>query len=127
MKNFTYAITTVVHFGKGQIEKLGAEVASRSSRVLMVYGGGSIKRNGVYDGAEVEVRDKRGKSEVVKVRGLVPYGHKIAVRDIAQGELIIKYGEEIGIATRDIRKGDYVHVHNLDSMRGRGDWKEEGK
>ena len=87
----------------------------------------TIFDNGVYDGAEVEVRDKRGNSEVVKVRGLVPYGHKIAVRDIAQGELIIKYGEEIGIATRDIRKGDYVHVHNLDSMRGRGDWKEEGK
>ena len=56
MKNFTYAITTVVHFGKGQIEKLGAEVASRSSRVLMVYGGGSIKRNGVYDGAVAQLR-----------------------------------------------------------------------
>lgn len=56
MNNFTYAITTVVHFGKGQIEKLGAEVARRSSRVLMVYGGGSVKRNGVYDAAAAQLR-----------------------------------------------------------------------
>ena len=52
----------------------------------------------------------------------MPYGHKIAVKDIKKGELIMKYGEEIGIATKDIVKGEYVHVHNLDSMRGRGDW-----
>ena len=85
----------------------------------------TIVDNGVYDGAEVEVRDKRGKSEVVKVRGLVPYGHKIAIREIHVGEQITKYGEEIGIATQEIKPGDYVHVHNLDSMRGRGDWKKE--
>ena len=51
----------------------------------------------------------------------IPFGHKFALRDIAQGELIIKYGEEIGVASRDIAQGTYVHVHNLDSMRGRGD------
>lgn len=56
MNNFTYAITTVVHFGKGQIEKLGAEAAKRSSRVLMVYGGGSVKRNGVYDAAAAQLK-----------------------------------------------------------------------
>ena len=42
MKNFTYSISTVVHFGKGQISKLGGEIASRASRVLVVYGGGSV-------------------------------------------------------------------------------------
>ena len=51
MKNFTYAIPTVIHFGKGQIEKLGAEIAQRSRKVLVVYGGGSVKRNGIYDAA----------------------------------------------------------------------------
>ena len=51
------------------------------------------------------------------------YGHKIAVKDIKKDEIITKYGEEIGIATADIKVGEYVHVHNLDSMRGRGDWK----
>lgn len=58
------------------------------------------------DGTEVEVRDKRGESEVVTVMGDVPYGHKIAVRDIHVGELIMKYGEEIGIATKEIKKAN---------------------
>ena len=84
----------------------------------------TIFANGITDGTEVEVRDKKGNSEIVKVIGDVPYGHKIAVRDIAKGELIFKDGEEIGIATKDVKNGEYVHIHNLDSMRGRGDWKE---
>lgn len=56
MKNFTFAIPTVVHFGKGQISKLGGEIAARASRVLVVYGGGSVKRNGVYDSAIEQLR-----------------------------------------------------------------------
>lgn len=83
----------------------------------------TIFANGIVSGNEVEVRDKQGKSEVIRVNGDVPYGHKIALKDIRKGEEITKYGEEIGVATRDIQKGDYVHVHNLDSMRGRGDLK----
>ena len=51
MTNFTYSIPTVVHFGRGQIQKLGGEIAARAGRVLVVYGGGSVKRNGVYDDA----------------------------------------------------------------------------
>ena len=73
----------------------------------------------------MEIRDKKGTGETVTVTGDVPYGHKIAVTTIKKGELIKKYGEEIGIATADIKKGEYVHVHNLDSMRGRGDWAEK--
>ena len=56
MQNFTFNIPTVVHFGKGQISKLGEEIASRASRVLVVYGGGSVKRNGVYDGAVEQMK-----------------------------------------------------------------------
>ena len=51
----------------------------------------------------------------------MPYGHKIALRDIAKGVPIMKYGESIGAASHDIKKGDYVHIHNMDAMRGRGD------
>lgn len=83
----------------------------------------TVFANGVIDGDEVEIRDKKGNSDVVTVHGDVPYGHKIATRDIHVGEDIVKYGEEIGIATHEIKKGEYVHVHNLDSKRGRGDWK----
>ena len=86
----------------------------------------TIFANGIVDGMDVEVRDKKGNKEILKVIGNVPYGHKIAVKDIHVGEQITKYGEEIGIATKEIKKGEYVHVHNLDSMRGRGDWDKEG-
>lgn len=81
----------------------------------------TVFANDVLDGTEVELRDKKGFREKLTVIGNVPYGHKIAARDIGLGEAIVKYGEEIGISTRSIRKGEYTHIHNLDSMRGRGD------
>ena len=40
-------------------------------------------------------------------------GHKYAIRDIAKGENIIKYGNPIGYATEDIKCGDHVHTHNV--------------
>jgi altronate dehydratase len=44
----------------------------------------------------------------------IPYSHKVALTDIRSGENIIKYGEMIGKATENIRKGQWVHTHNLD-------------
>jgi altronate dehydratase small subunit len=85
-----------------------------------------IFSDGIKDGAEVVIRDKEGNEETVTVLGDVPYGHKIAAADIPAGADIIKYGETIGAATRDIKKGEYTHVHNLESKRARGD-KEAGR
>lgn len=51
----------------------------------------------------------------------IPYGHKFALRDIASGTAVRKYGAEIGLATADIAKGAHVHVHNLTGNRLRGD------
>jgi altronate dehydratase small subunit len=51
----------------------------------------------------------------------VPPGHKVAISPIAKGEQITKYGHAIGTATADIRTGEHVHVHNMESNRGRGD------
>ena len=53
----------------------------------------------------------------------IPFGHKYALRDIRKGEGVIKYGETIGLATEDIRQGQHVHVHNIESQKGRGDKK----
>ena len=47
----------------------------------------------------------------------VPLGHKIALRDLPAGEQVIKYGIAIGRATRDIRAGEHVHVHNVKGER----------
>ena len=48
----------------------------------------------------------------------IPRGHKVALTDIKKGERVIKYGESIGEATCDIKKGDWVHTHNLKSTLG---------
>ena len=81
----------------------------------------TIFANGVKSGDDVEVRDKTGEREVLSVIGDVPYGHKIALRDLQPGDRIMKYGECIGAANTPIKKGEYVHVHNMDALRGRGD------
>ncbi|QZY56200.1 UxaA family hydrolase [Crassaminicella profunda] len=76
--------------------------------------------------SEVDVMDSKGNTIVVKVLDEVPYGHKIALKEIKIGEQITKYGEEIGVATKEIKVGEHVHIHNIDSIRGRGDWAKEG-
>lgn len=48
----------------------------------------------------------------LKVNADTPFGHKIAVQSIAQGENIIKYGYPIGHAIEAINEGDWVHTHN---------------
>jgi altronate dehydratase small subunit len=85
----------------------------------------TIFASGVSAGSEVEMRDKQGRSECITVLNDIPYGHKIAVTAIRSGESVYKYGEEIGVAGRDVRTGEHVHVHNLDSRRGRGDLQDQ--
>lgn len=48
MQNFTYYSPTRIHFGQGQIAKLRSEIG-KNERILLTYGGGSIKRNGILD------------------------------------------------------------------------------
>jgi altronate hydrolase len=51
--------------------------------------------------------------ENVRVAGLVPPGHKVATRAIAQGQSVKRYNQIIGFAKRDIAPGEHVHLHNL--------------
>lgn len=51
----------------------------------------------------------------------IPFGHKFAVRPIAKGEPVMKYGQVIGTASREIVLGEHAHVQNIESNRGRGD------
>ena len=51
--------------------------------------------------------------ETVTARADIPSGHKIALRGVAPGESVLKYGQVIGIATAAIAPGDHVHLHNL--------------
>lgn len=56
--------------------------------------------------------------EEIILKEKIPQGHKIALCDIAKGEEIIKYGSTIGIAKCDIKKGSWVHTHNMKTGLG---------
>jgi len=59
----------------------------------------------------------------LSVKEDIPIYHKIALCDIPLHDPVYKYGQIIGLATKDIQAGDYVHIHNIESTRGRGDKK----
>lgn len=54
----------------------------------------------------------------IKLNHDIPFGHKFAIKDIKKESEVFKYGEPIGIATQDIKTGDYVHVYNVSGKRG---------
>ncbi len=49
MNNYEYHVPTDIRFGRGQIACLSDEIGKYGKRVLLVYGGGSIKKSGLYD------------------------------------------------------------------------------
>jgi hypothetical protein len=60
-------------------------------------------------------------SKQVTVEALEPiqFAHKIALADIQKNEDIVKYGENIGFAISDIKKGQWIHLHNMGCKRGK--------
>jgi altronate dehydratase small subunit len=69
----------------------------------------------VEGGASLMVR---GDGEAVELTAMQPVavGHKIALRALAEGDRVVKYGLPIGEATRSIAVGEWVHLHNCRSM-----------
>lgn len=70
----------------------------------------------IPQGTKVEVG-----GTVIKALDEIPYGHKMATKPITKGESVLKYGLSIGSALETIQPGNHVHVHNVESNRGRGD------
>ncbi len=58
-----------------------------------------------------------GMKDPLTVTEKIPYAHKLARVKITDGELVIKYGAVIGIATSDIEPGMHVHIHNVKGLR----------
>ena len=88
----------------------------------MTHGGDSVA-TALMDlcaGDEVSF-ERNGCMETMKVVDVIPFGHKFALVAIPEGGDVLKYGEVIGRATVPIAVGAHVHVHNLESLRGRGD------
>lgn len=70
MNRFEYNIDTKVYFGYDQLKKLGKEVASYGKKVLLTYGGGSIKKSGLYD--NIMEKLKEANLEVFELSGIEP-------------------------------------------------------
>ena len=68
----------------------------------------------IRKGEAVEARS--GPLEVTAQEDVTIY-HKIAIRPIAKGEPVVKYGEHIGLAKTDITAGSHVHTHNVADHR----------
>lgn len=80
----------------------------------------------IQDGEEVAI-PVVGTALTLRAIEAIPFGFKIALQEIPQGQIIRKYGETIGTASRPIAKGALVHIHNLEGTRARGDLaKKEG-
>lgn len=67
-----------------------------------------------FDIAEIYNKDNQKISEIVLLSD-IPYGSKLALIDLEKDASIIKYNHRIGHAISIIRKGEIVHVHNVDS------------
>lgn len=53
----------------------------------------------------------------IKVLNDIPIGHKVALKDMAVGDTVIKYGIDIGKVVAPIKKGEHLHVHNVKTKR----------
>lgn len=82
MNSFIYDIPTKVYFGKDQLGNLGKEVEKYGKRVLLTYGGGSIKKTGLYDKVMAEL-NKIG-AEVFELSGISPNPRVESVREGAE-------------------------------------------
>ena len=76
MNNFRFYAPTDIRFGKGQAECLPEELGKYGKRILMVYGGGSIKRSGLYD----KLRELLKEFEVFELPGIEPNPKITSVR-----------------------------------------------
>ena len=68
--NFTFHNPTKLHFGEDSLSKLSEELKNYGKKVMLCYGGGSIKRNGIYDQVMDEL--KKAGCEVVEMAGVMP-------------------------------------------------------
>jgi altronate dehydratase small subunit len=69
----------------------------------------------LMDDANGTVQVLGASSQEIRLLEKIALGHKVALRDMAVGEAVIKFGVRIGHASQPIRRGAWVHLHNLAS------------
>lgn len=59
------------------------------------------------------------RNDTIEIIEPIEFAHKVALSDIPEKGNVVKYGENIGYALKDIQKGQWVHVHNMGCDRGK--------
>ena len=110
--NFTYCNPTKLYFGKGAIKYLNDELPKYGKKVVLIYGGGSIKKNGIYDEV-IDILKSNGK-DVAEISGVMPNPTVVKLyegMDIARrhgADLLLAVG---GGSVCDYAKALAVSVH----------------
>ena len=73
----------------------------------------TVKTGATLKGLDME----NGETLFMDARADIPLGHKIALKDLAEGETVLKYGHDIGKIVATVQAGDHVHVHNMKTKR----------
>lgn len=94
MNDFVFQNTTKIYFGKNQLGHLGEEASQFGQKVLLVYGGGSIKRTGLYDKVKAELA--KANMTVFELGGVEPNPHHTTVNKGA--DLCKKEGIDVVLA-----------------------------
>ena len=82
MNNFIFNVPTKVHFGENAVDNLSAEIKNYGKKVLVCYGGGSIKKSGLYD--KVIAQLKKADMEIFELSGIAPNPRIDSVREGAK-------------------------------------------
>ena len=110
--NFTYCNPTKLYFGEDSLDALNTELPKYGKHVVLIYGGGSIKKNGIYD-AVMALLKKHGK-EVAEIAGVMPNPklsklyEGVEIARAHQAELLLAVG---GGSVCDYAKAVSVSVH----------------
>ncbi len=73
----------------------------------------TVKAGTALSGLDMEA----GRTLHIDALADIPLGHKIALKDLAEGDTVLKYGHDIGKVVAAAKAGDHVHVHNMKTKR----------
>jgi len=121
MNPFIYEIPTKVYFVENQLQHLGTELKQFGNRVLLVYGGGSIKRNGVYD--TVISQAKEVGMEVFELSGVEPNPRVDTVR---KGVRLCKDNNIDVVLAVDSETGKPIRILNHEEVLSRWEDYKQG-
>ena len=119
--NFSYCNPTKLYFGENAVQNLGDELKKYGKNVVLVYGGGSIKKNGIYD-TVTEILKKAGK-DVAEISGVMP---NPTLAKLYEGvEIARKHNADLLLAVGGGSVCDYSKTRHIPSHCRRSRWLRE--